>query len=120
MPRRSAFGPTPNDNPGPSWKAIGTGDFNGDGLSDILFQNASTGQVAIWEMNGTNGIGGGVVSADPGPSWKAIGTDSGGSDILLQNADGQTAIWDMNGANIVGGGVISANAGSSWRAVGLT
>ena len=40
-------------NPGPSWKAIGTGDFNGDGISDILWQNTSTGQAAIWEMNGT-------------------------------------------------------------------
>ena len=26
-------------NPGPSWKAVGTGDFNGDGHSDILWQN---------------------------------------------------------------------------------
>ncbi len=39
-------------NPGPSWKAIGTGDFNGDGFSDILWQNTSTGQASIWEMNG--------------------------------------------------------------------
>ena len=45
-------------NPGPSWKAIGTGDYNGDGHSDILLQNTS-GQVGIWEMNGTNVIGGG-------------------------------------------------------------
>ena len=45
-------------NPGPSWKAIGTGDFNDDGHSDILWQNTN-GQVAIWEMNGTNVIGGG-------------------------------------------------------------
>ena len=28
-------------NPGPSWHAIGTGDFNGDGFSDILWQNSS-------------------------------------------------------------------------------
>ena len=41
-------------NPGPSWHAIGTGDFNGDGLSDMLFQNTSSGQVSIWEMNGNN------------------------------------------------------------------
>jgi hypothetical protein len=40
-------------NPGPSWKAIGSGDFNGDGLSDILFQNTSSGQVSIWEMGRT-------------------------------------------------------------------
>ena len=53
-------------NPGPSWKAIGTGDFNGDGFSDILWQNTS-GQAAIWEMDGTNIIGSGaLVGANPG------------------------------------------------------
>jgi hypothetical protein len=57
-------------NPGPSWKAIGTGDFNDDGHSDILWQNTD-GQVAIWELNGTNVIGGGNVGANPGPSWLA-------------------------------------------------
>ena len=44
-------GGTVSPNPGPSWKAIGTGDFGG-GPSDILWQNAN-GQAAIWEMNGT-------------------------------------------------------------------
>jgi FG-GAP repeat len=29
----------PVANPGPSWRAVGTGDFNGDGKSDILLQN---------------------------------------------------------------------------------
>jgi hypothetical protein len=59
-------------NPGPSWKSIGTGDFNGDGHSDILFQNIN-GQTSIWDMNGTSIIGGGAASANPGPSWRAIG-----------------------------------------------
>ena len=36
-------------NPGPSWTEIGTGDFNDDGHSDILWQNASTGRASIWE-----------------------------------------------------------------------
>ena len=58
-------------NPGPSWKAVGTGDFNGDGLSDILWQNTSTGQASIWEMNGNNLIGGGPVSPNPGPSLES-------------------------------------------------
>jgi serralysin len=26
-------------NPGPSWHIVGTGDYNGDGKSDILWQN---------------------------------------------------------------------------------
>jgi hypothetical protein len=107
-------------NPGPSWHAIGTGDFNHDGLSDILFQNASSGQVSIWEMNGASVTGGGPISANPGTTWHAIGTGGGGSDILLQNTSGQTSIWEMNGNAIIGGGPISANPGSSWHAIGLT
>ena len=58
-------------NPGPSWRAIGTGDFNGDGHSDILFQSTS-GQSMVWEMNGVNVIGGGAVSPNPGSSWRAV------------------------------------------------
>jgi microcystin-dependent protein len=114
----------PNDgglvsaNPGPAWQAIGTGDFYGEGDSDILFQNKSTGQVSIWEMSGSSLVGGGPVSANPGPSWRAIGTD-GGSDILFQNTSGQTSIWEMSGNTIIGGGPVSANPGTSWHAVGL-
>ena len=65
--RRRAVSPSP----GPSWKAIGTGDFFGGGSTDILWQNASTGQASIWEMSGSTLIGGGPVSANPGPSWQA-------------------------------------------------
>ena len=35
-----------------------TSDFDGDGYSDILWQNTG-GEVAIWKMNGTSVIGGG-------------------------------------------------------------
>jgi hypothetical protein len=59
-------------NPGPSWKLVGTSDFNGSGHSDLLWQNAS-GQAGIWEMNGTNVIGEAAVSPNPGPSWDATG-----------------------------------------------
>jgi autotransporter-associated beta strand protein len=108
-------------NPGTAWKAIGTGDFNDDGHSDILFQNTTSGQVSIWEMNGNNVTGGGTVGADPGSSWRAIGTgdfnDDGHSDILFQNANRQASIWDMSGTSLVGGGAVSPNPGSSWRAV---
>ena len=38
-------------NPGPEWKAIGTGDFNNDGRPDILWQNQSTGQVSALKIN---------------------------------------------------------------------
>ena len=35
-------------NPGPDWRICGTGDYNRDGRSDILWQN-SAGDVAVWE-----------------------------------------------------------------------
>jgi hypothetical protein len=33
------------------WSIKGTGDFNADGMGDILWQDTSE-NVAIWEMNG--------------------------------------------------------------------
>ena len=36
-PNESAIG----SNPGPGWHVIGAGDFNGDGDTDILWQNAN-------------------------------------------------------------------------------
>ena len=51
--------------------AVGTGDFNGDGHSDILWQNAS-GQVSVWEMNGNDCDRRRAVAANPGPSWRAV------------------------------------------------
>jgi hypothetical protein len=38
------------------WQIINTGDYNGDGKSDIAFQNVQTGNVSIWCMSGTQTI----------------------------------------------------------------
>ncbi|MDR3539101.1 MAG: matrixin family metalloprotease, partial [Acetobacteraceae bacterium] len=96
-------------------------DFNGDGKSDILWQNDDS-SVAIWQMSGVTIIGGGNIPLNPGPSWYAIGTGDfngdGRSDILWQNANGSVAIWQMNGTAVVGGGDISLNPGPSWHVKG--
>jgi ELWxxDGT repeat protein len=46
--------------------STGSRDFNGDGFSDILFQNTSSGRVTIWEMDGNTRIGGGTPGPSPG------------------------------------------------------
>jgi len=33
------------------WQNAGTGDFNRDGHTDLLWRSASTGQVAVWFMD---------------------------------------------------------------------
>src|SRR4051794_20463294 len=33
------------------WKVVGTGDFNGDGATDVLWHNQSTGEVSAWLLD---------------------------------------------------------------------
>ena len=92
-------------NPGPSWQVKGSGDFNGDGKSDILWQG-SDGMPAIWLMDGTTAVSVGAAgSFNPGPSWQIKGTGDfngdGKSDILWQDSGGAAAIWLMDGTNAV-------------------
>jgi hypothetical protein len=95
--------------PPPSgWTILGTGDFNGDGMTDILWRNLSTGQNAIWQMNGglsysASGIG------TVGTNWIITGTgdfnNDGNSDILWRDTTtGQIGMWFMNGFIVAGGG----------------
>jgi len=59
-------------NPGPNWHIQGTGDYDRDGRSDILWQ-ADDGTPAIWLMNGLNFVAGGAAgSFNPGHDWHII------------------------------------------------
>jgi autotransporter-associated beta strand protein len=102
--------------------ALVPSDFNEDGESDILWQNTTSGQGSVWEMNGNTVTGGGPVSPNPGPSFTEVGAGDfngdGHADILWQNVDGQASIWDMNANTPIGGGPVSPNPGTSWKTVG--
>ena len=76
-------------NPGPTWHIKGTGDFNGDGKSDIIWQG-DDGTASIWLMDGTNATFVGAVGPfNPGPGWQIKGTGDfngdGKSDITWQH-----------------------------------
>jgi hypothetical protein len=55
--------------PGAGWEVKRIADFNGDGKADLLWQDPTTGAVAIWFMNGAAlGSSAGVTSV--GPEWQ--------------------------------------------------
>src|SRR5208282_1329720 len=72
-----------------TWTIVGTGDFNGDGKSDILWRDTS-GDVAIWEMNGTTILNPTATYVATVPTtWSIVGTGDfngdGKADILWRD-----------------------------------
>jgi hypothetical protein len=107
-----------------AYKVVATGDFNGDGRSDIVLQDASTGNVAIWQLNaaGTAIASGAVIGGAAG--WNVITSGDfngdGRSDIALQNAStGDVAVWLLNttGTAITSGAVLGGS-GTAWKVMG--
>jgi hypothetical protein len=97
-----------------NWVIAGIGDFNSDSQADILWQNTTTGQRALWLMNG---ISGGFTPASivnlgfVDINWVMAGTgdfnSDGQADVLWQNTTtGQRALWLING---IGGGFTPAS-----------
>ena len=96
--------------PDPSWQVVKTaGDFDGNGVADVLFQNQN-GQLAIWELqNPPNGTGPIAfpnnqnqfnIAQNPGPTWHAFAAgdfNGSGTDGILFFNDNRVnyAIWDM-------------------------
>ncbi len=105
--------------PGAGWKAISSGDFNGDGKSDILWQNTASKAVKVYEMNGSDVINAPATQAAAGLT--AIGTGDfngdGNSDILFQNVAGQAVVWFMYGDIHTGTKTVAKPAGT-WSVSG--
>ena len=83
-----------------NWSIVGQRDFNGDGMTDLLWRDTS-GDTAIWFMNGTQVLSStGIASLDS--TWSVVATGDfngdGMGDILWEDTGGNLAVWLMNGA----------------------
>ncbi|MFO1082467.1 MAG: VCBS repeat-containing protein [Reyranellaceae bacterium] len=91
-------------NPGTSWQIAGTGDFNGDRQADLLWRGSS-GEVGIWELDGTQLVAYAQVTRAGAPvvlgsAWQIAGTadysGDGRTDILWSGPGGQLVVWTMD------------------------
>ena len=99
------------------WKIVGQRDFNGDGNADLLW-NDTSGNVAIWFMNGAQVSQ--YSSAPSAPGWTVVGTGDfngdGMGDILWQDTQRRhLAIWLMNGVQLSQGGGIGTVADAAGK-----
>jgi hypothetical protein len=94
---------------GPEWKLVGAGDFNGDGWSDLLWQDEVAGQKAMWFMQDTTRLStslfGGQYQTWPQTKMSTTGRFDGDnkSDIVWRGTAGTAGaawIWYMDGATV--------------------
>jgi len=102
-----------------NWVVQGMGDFNGDGVADILWRDTSAGTVAIWFLNASGAVHStatvGAVATST--TWSILDTGDydgdGMSDILWTDASGDLAIWFMN-AGTISSSASLGSVGTGW------
>jgi hypothetical protein len=99
-------------------------DFDGDGHSDILYRNSSTGQVYRFLMNGFAITNQALAYTEPNTAWKIVGdadfNGDGYNDLLYHNeATGEVymLLFDSSGMPS-GGGLIYTEPNLDWKIVG--
>jgi endonuclease/exonuclease/phosphatase family metal-dependent hydrolase len=109
------------------WRIKGTGDFNHDGQTDILWQHQQSHELVAWLMAGVNQVGGGFLTPRSvgDPAWKvaAAGDFNGDeqTDILWRHqASGELVTWMMNGTGLTCGVFMNPDrlGDFAWEVVG--
>jgi hypothetical protein len=116
------FAATPVDvGVGNNDRIVATGDFNGDGRSDILWRDAGTGALSV-SLCGPDGNFAGTtgVITQLGTDWHVASVadfnGDGINDFLVQNTSGQLAEWLGNSyATFTANPAINVNPGAQWH-----
>ena len=109
-----------------NWEVVGVADFDGDGRSDILWRNFSTGENYMYPMAGlairpTEGY----LRTVADQLWHVVSVGDfdgdGRSDIFWRNeTTGENYLYPMNGTAILGSeGYVRTVADQNWQVMGL-
>ena len=113
-----------------NWKVIGAADLNGDGTPDIVWQNTSTAQAAVWYMGGPQGnVFQSFQFMPSAPAgWNPVGLadfdGDGHPDLVWQNASTrQAVVWFLGGRlgnQFLNWAWLQPNTNTpTWKIVGL-
>jgi hypothetical protein len=110
-----------------NWQVIATGDFNGDGRSDILWRNTDNGNVTDWLGQANGGFASnGPATNNVGSVWKVAGTGDvngdGIDDVIWRNTNtGDVTDWLGNSNGGFAGNTQYAhqNASAQWHLIGV-
>src|SRR5207249_1174358 len=100
-------------------------DFDGDGKSDILWRNSSTGENYLYPMDGTTILPTeGYIRTGRIEDWQVAGIGDfdgdGKADILWRNScNGQNYLYPMNGTVIEAEGAYRSIVAQAWQVAGI-
>jgi hypothetical protein len=105
-----------------TWQFAGTGDFTGNGTSDVLWQNVPSGEVDTWLITNDQ-ITGGSAIGHASSVWQPLGTGDfnadGISDVLWRNTStGEVDTWLMNNGQVTGGAALGS-VSNAWQFAGI-
>ena len=109
----------------PGWRIVATGDVDGDGWPDILWQHTD-GRVAVWYMEGSRYRFGEVVTSLSDANWRVVGAaDVNGDrrlDLIWHHARrGDVAVWFMANTVLLDGvQVDSSQPDTNWHIVAVS
>jgi len=112
----------------PSWKIIGTADFDRDGYADFLWRHDGTGTFGVWFMRGTVLRARAMLnpSGFADTSWKVVALadfDRDGYPDLLWRHDltGTFGVWFMQGTELRARAMLSPTGipDTNWKVVGV-
>jgi hypothetical protein len=90
-----------------AWKINGLADLDGDGRTDLIWQNTQTGDLSYWLMDGIKKKATGYISHGLSTSMRLAGTGDfdgdGKADLVWQNsANGDVLVWYLDGVTWAG------------------